>query len=521
MFEVEKNMINTPILISGAGPVGLSLSLALCRQGIENIVVEKHASTSIHPKARGTNVRSMEFFRQWQAEQRIRRNELVASARRWLWMESVYGEIVGDVKVGPTKSLSPTEQCFIAQDKLEEALVDILSHYPESEIFFSTELTDFSQTENGVICTLYNKNNASYEKIHCQYLIGADGARSFVRKQLGIRMQGVESLGENVSVYCEADLRPWLHDKPFAVAMFTNKEQRGRFMMAVDLKTKWVVGQNAEPGATPLTQEQAVQLVRDTVAEPTLKVDVINISKWQMAALNASQYYKNNVFLCGDAAHRIPPTGGMGMNTGLGDAHNLGWKLAYVIKGYADKTLLESYAAERKPIAEYTINWSTENAIRLRAMHVAIANEDMTEFKKLLSTQKEHINHPGLDLGYIYRSMAIFNHADECSTFSASEYQPEVRTGMRFPHCEIKINNRHYSILDLFEKNYVLFVNSNSNNRQDYSLPIPDSYPLTIYRLGQDIVGKEGDFEKLLHLQKNQFVLVRPDGHVCYKTKSV
>jgi 2-polyprenyl-6-methoxyphenol hydroxylase-like FAD-dependent oxidoreductase len=509
-------MSTIPVIIIGAGPVGLSASIALSRQGIRNIVVEKHPSTSIHPKARGINVRAMELCRIWGAEQQIRQAELPIAARRFLWMNHLKGEIQGDVSiVSEQEEISPTEPCLLSQDILEQKLLTCLSTQKLSQVYFNNRVINIEQDDQFVYCELENLLDHSRTKIHCQYLIAADGANSFVRENIGIHMHGIPNLGTHVSTYCETDLSPWLSDKPFAVLAFTDKQQMGRVMMAVDLKHRWIFAKRLADANETFTAEQGIELIRATVDEPELAVKVINIFKWEMAALNAQQYRHGRIFLCGDAAHRIPPTGGMGLNTGIGDAHNLAWKIAYVILGYADKTLLDSYEQERKPLAQTTIDWSVLNASRLRAMYQSLADGNNDTFREGLKEQTKHINHPGLDVGFVYQSHALYPRNEKVPPFDPNVYKNKAVVGMRAPHCWLLYNNHLISTIDLFEKNYVLLVGENCIVEK-LNLPIPEQYPKTILVIGKELQIPNQDFYFCYQLTKEQAVLVRPDGHIAW-----
>ncbi|MBI5447904.1 MAG: FAD-dependent monooxygenase [Gammaproteobacteria bacterium] len=509
-------MSTIPVIIIGAGPVGLSASIALSRQGIRNIVIEKHPGTAVHPKARGVNVRTMELCRIWGAEQQIRQLELPVTARRFLWMNHVKGEIQGDVSfITEQEEISPTEPCLLSQDIFEQELLACLKTQKNSQVYFNTKLINIEQDDQFVYCELENLIDNTRTKIRCQYLVTADGANSFVRKKLSINMKGIPFLGTHVSVYCETDLSPWLSDKPFAVMAFTDKEQMDCIIMAVDLKRRWIFSKRMANANETLTKEAGIQLVRATADEPELAVNVINIFKWEMAALNAEQYRHGRIFLCGDAAHRIPPTGGMGMNTGIGDAHNLAWKIAYVIQGYADETLLDSYEQERKPLAQTTIDWSVVNANRLHAIFQSLIDGNNNAFHDGLNEQTNHINHLGLDVGFIYQSNALCPENADIPTFNPNTYKNKAIVGMRAPHCWFSYNNRTISTIDLFERNYVLLAGENCIVEK-LKLPIPEQYPKTTLVIGKDLHILDSDYYACYQLTKEQAILVRPDGHIAW-----
>ncbi|HSW93439.1 MAG TPA: FAD-dependent monooxygenase [Gammaproteobacteria bacterium] len=504
-------MSSIPVIIIGAGPAGLATSIALSRQGIQNIVIEKHPGLSIHPKARGINVRTMELCRLWGVEENMRQSELPKEARRFLWMDQLKGDSRGDVSfVTKHDTFSPTEPCLLSQDIFEEKLLACLVTQKNSQILFNSRVIHIEQDDQFVYCELENVVDHTRSKFQCQYLVAADGAKSFVREQCKIGMNGIPLLGTHISVYCKTNLSPWLSDKPFAVLAFTNPEQLGRIMMAVDLKERWIFSKRVADPNEMLTNESAIQLVRDTVDEPTLAVDVINISKWEMAALSAERYRHGRIFFCGDAAHRMPPTGGMGMNTGIGDAHNLAWKLAYVLQGFSDERLLDSYEAERKPLAETTIDWSVLNANRLRTIFQSIMDGNESAFYESLKEQTHHVNHIGLDIGFIYSE-----HASDTPTFDPGVYESKAIVGMRAPHCEISYQNKKMSTLDLFEKNYVLLAGE-ACSVEKLTLPISKKCPVTILRIGKDVQSLHQDFYACYQMTKEQAVLVRPDGHVAW-----
>ncbi len=300
------------VLICGAGPCGLTASYVLNQFGIPNIVVEKHATTSTHPKARGVNVRTMEFMNNWGLEEKIRKHELSAKSRKLLWMDEIRGKVFGEVALKEEHfKHSPTIGCSVPQNFIEDALVESLSSSKYSDLRFSTELLDFEQQGDQIACRLLNKKNNKESLVMCDYLIAADGAHSQIRETLNIQMQGVPSLGTYLTIYAHANLSPWLGDKPAVVYSFTGKNQVGRFLMAVDHKDKWIFGQRLLDNNTPITEDYCKSIIKSFVDGADINIQLISESTWEMAAVNATQYRQGRIFLVGDAAHRMPPTGGM------------------------------------------------------------------------------------------------------------------------------------------------------------------------------------------------------------------
>ena len=512
-------MKEVPILICGAGPVGLSLSLALAQQGINNILVEKHPGITIHPKARGVNVRTMELFRNWGVESAVRSHELSANARRLLWMDSLKGKIIGEVKIEESEFTdSPSSSCLVTQDFVEQELLAAVMYQKHCQVKFLTKLDSFQQDNEYVDCKLLNRKTKQIEIIRCQYLIAADGAHSTIRKNLNIGMNGIENMGDFLSVYCNVELPDNFLNNPAAVTVFTKPEQQGKFVMAVDLKQKWIIAQRTNGSQHEFDKDYYIQLVRDVAEASDLKVNIINTSIWQMSGLNAKQYSNKRVFLVGDSAHRMPPTGGMGMNTGIHDAHNLAWKLAYVINNYAGADLLDSYQQERQPIAAYTIEWSCRNSDMLRNIMQSKNENNKEKFEKALSLQKTQLNHRGLDLGFIYQSNAIYSDIEATEELDPDNYHPSSTPGGRAPHCKIKIEGKTLSTLDLFSDKFVLLLSQDCKVKTIQSmLPIPNQYPLVSYQLNKNFVDENQDFIDLYQMANYSAALVRPDGHIAWR----
>ncbi len=506
------------VLICGAGPSGLTVSHVLNQFGIPNIVVEKHATTSTHPKARGVNVRTMEFMRNWGLEACIRRHELPPKSRKLLWMDEIRGRVIGEVGLNEENfKYSPTKGCPVPQNFIEDALVASLSDSKCSKLRFSTKLLDFEQQGEKIVTRLLDSKNNEESVVMCDYLVAADGAHSHIRQSLNIPMLGVPSLGTYLTIYARVDLSSWLADKPAVVYSFTGKNQVARFLMAVDHKDKWIFGQRLFDKHTVVTEDYCKAIIRSFVDGANITIHLISDSTWEMAAVNATQYRHGRIFLVGDAAHRMPPTGGMGMNTGFASAQNLAWKLAYVLKGYSDESLLDTYETERQPIAEFTLKWSGHNAQRIFKMHEAYRDGDKELFDKLMQDQNRHLNHPGLDLGMVYRSDAIYAEDQAVVAVDPDVYTPSSMPGMRAPHCEILRNGKKTSILSLYQQHYVLLLSENASiDRQ--ALPIPKSYPLEIYRHNVDFEDLNHDFINNYNIGQFQAILVRPDGHIAWRT---
>ena len=522
-------MTNIPVLIIGAGPVGLSMALALARQNIHSLVIEKHPGRTVHPRARGVSMRTMELFRQWGNIAELLKYEFPKEAIRFIWAQSLQGDEVTRVEIKDLRDYShgPVTVSFVTQDCVEEYLQHTLQRHPEAEIQFAKEMLSFEENENGVIVRVLNHNNNQEEFIHAKYLIAADGAHSCVRKQLAIELNGPDNLGRSCSVYCEFDISKWTSHRPFAGFFFADPALAGRSIFTAYGKNRWIVGMGFKADNTKedFTDEYCLAEIRRVLNIPDLAIKIINKSFWTMAAQIANHYRRGRIFLTGDAAHRLPPTGGLGMNTGIQDAHNLAWKLAFVLKHNISDKLLDTYYDERAPVAKRNIAWSTENAKRYFDIYQAINSGDMEKLKIKLHEQQNNLNYEGLDLGYIYHSEAVISENDHTLSVSPSEYIPTTLPGSRAPHVNLVKNGKKISTLDLFENEFVMLIGSAGEawriavNQLTPILP----FPLIIYQIAPDgdLMNPDNTWHITYNLAEDGAVLVRPDGHVAWRSQSM
>src|SRR5690349_16022156 len=354
------------VLIAGGGPVGLTASMLLSRLGVRSLLVERHPGTSIHPKARGINSRTMEIFRQVGVEDAVRAAGLAPGRSGFIvWTRSLAGEELE--RRTPARSrpeaeqASPVIRCLCAQDDLEPVLRAHAESLGPGALRFGTELTGFSQHDDDVVVTL--RDARGEQQIRARYLIAADGARSRVRESLGIAMRGNAGIYRSINILLHADLTPWVADRPAALYFVEQPGLKATFL-TINGANRWGFLINNLPlnGADDYPPERCAAVVRQAAGVPDLSVEILGAVPWVAAAQVAERYRDGRVFLAGDAAHHMPPTGGFGMNTGVQDAHNLAWKLAAVLEGWACPALLDTYDAERRPFGEFVTQQCLETA---------------------------------------------------------------------------------------------------------------------------------------------------------------
>ncbi|MET8703832.1 FAD-dependent monooxygenase [Kitasatospora sp. NPDC004723] len=512
-----------PVLIVGGSLVGLSASLFLGRLGVRHLLVEKHADTSHHPRGRGNNVRTMELYRVAGIEAAIREAasvlapnhgilqapSLTGEEQEWLFREIDPG--------GRLARFSPSSWCLCSQNDLEPVLRRTARELG-AEIRFGTELVSFEQDADGVTALLRSRETGEERVVRAQYLVAADGPRSPARDRLGIGRSGKGELFHNVSITFRAKrLAEAVGDRHFIACYLTNPEADGA-LLPVDNREEWVFHAPWHPEqGEPLeafTDERCARHIRAAVGMPELDVEVTGKAPWHAAERVAERYSGGRVFLAGDSAHEMSPTGAFGSNTGIQDAHNLAWKLAAVLCGWAGPGLLETYGRERRPVAQVT----SERASARSAEH----------------------SHPGyavvpgvgrqagvlaVALGYRYREGAVLG-ADPSGPVVPESFESAGEPGSRAPHQWLLRAGVRLSTLDLYEQAMVLLTGSAGTAWQDAARRAADrlAVPLDAYRIGggadDDLAPEPGaDFAALHGIRPDGALLVRPDGFVAWRSE--
>jgi putative polyketide hydroxylase len=509
-------MLETDVLVVGAGPVGLTASIALSQHGVRHVVVERHPSTSVAPKARGINARTMEMYRQMGVEDDIRAAGMPSRfGGMILWAESLAGKEINRLTPGratPTgQAMSPVANCGCSQDLLEPVLRRHAEALAPDAIKFSTELCDLRQ-EGGLTGVLKDQASGETSPIRARYIVAADGTRSFVREKLGIGRTGEKDIYDSVNVHFRADLRPWIEDRPAALYLIEQPELRATFL-TVNGTDRWgfLIHSLSAYGFTKenLTPERCIELVRRAVGIADLPVEVLGINFWNCSAMVADHFRSGNVFLVGDAAHETTPSGGFGMNLGVQDAQNLAWKIAAVLRGEADPSLLDSYEAERRPHALEVVGATLLN------MQSFDRSKRQTEARL---PRKEFLNERGLIFGARYQSLAVVPDGSTPPEVSdpVTEYVPSAHPGCRAPHVWLEGKDRRLSTIDLFGRGFVLLAAPGGSSWRSAARQ-PGLPRIDVRVLGEDVVDADETWMATYGVQEGGAVLVRPDGYVAWR----
>ena len=366
-LAVQRQNEEVQVAIVGAGPAGLTSAIALARAGIESVVLERRPHPSREPRANVLSTATMELMRSWRLDAELREGDMDVELRPWV-AETLAGAAAGHaVDAGfPTREqselISPTAPAAIPQDHLEPVLERHVRSLATARVERGVELTAIRDTGDGVVLSVRDTARGSERRLRSRYVIGADGLRSTVRSALAIPAARREHLGDSLGVMLRAPLWELVGRHRYGIYFLTGLERPCYFVPA-GLPDRWVFAapwDTARERVEDLTPSEVTAWIRAAAGDQSVDVAIDRIALVPFGVDLAERFREGNVFLIGDAAHRVTPRGATGLNTAIRDGYDLGWKLGWVLRGWAGGELLDSFEAERRPVAEHNTARSAE-----------------------------------------------------------------------------------------------------------------------------------------------------------------
>jgi 2-polyprenyl-6-methoxyphenol hydroxylase-like FAD-dependent oxidoreductase len=510
---------DVPVLIVGGSLVGLSTAVFLGHHGVSSLVLERHRGTAIHPRAALVNQRTMETYRAVGLEDQIEE----AAAKEFVQN----GAIVSVDSLGGkeldwyfrfinegVEDLSPSRRVFITQIGLEPVLLAAAERLG-ARIEYGAEVVSVEQDADGVSVAVRPRDGGEERTVRARYLVAADGAHSPIRERLGIRQLGHGSFSDSITIYFRADVSRLMGDRNLSVIYVFGPRLQGFFRFSIDLQAGFLVvnSTSAEDGTRSvrigedMSEPTCVAYVREALGDPELAVEIESVQRWSASAEYAERLREGRVFLAGDSAHVMPPTGGFGGNNGVQDGYDLAWKLAYVLDGRADESLLDTYDAERQPVGAFTTEQAyTRYVLRLDP---SLGKDDLQPI----------VPEAPVELGYRHRSDAVLGTDDETWEDPAT---PSGRPGFRAPHVPVTVGGVERSSLDLFGREFVLLAGPDGESWCAAARTAGESFgvPVEPYRIGSEVTDAAGVLEATYGTGAEGAVLVRPDGFVAWRASA-
>jgi 2-polyprenyl-6-methoxyphenol hydroxylase-like FAD-dependent oxidoreductase len=524
--QTEGEYLETDVLIVGAGPVGISLALEIATQGQRCIVVERNARVGLAPRAKTTNVRSKEIFRRWGIS-----SQLAAQSPLGVSYPSdvVFATRLGGRELARFKNAfycSPERDDrfsehaqWVPQYKVEQVLRERLEELPQVRIMFSTELHSFEDEEGQVTSRLTGPGETGGERnlvVKSRFLVGADGARSTVRRLLGIRMEGTSPLSHHVNVIFRSERLAERHSLGDGVMYWLVNNDTPATVSPMDKNGVWAFG----CPANAIVSTPVETVIRNALGLD-VPIEVLSQDEWTSHQLIAKQYSVGNTYLVGDACHLHPPYGGYGMNMGIGDALDLGWKMGAVLAGWGGSGLLETYEHERRQVHQRTIDESVLNHAHMSSRLSMPGIEDdgpagetarARVRANILLHKRREFDSLGVVLGSRYllagapaEASSLLNDDDD-----ASQYKPTAISGGLAPHAWLALGTgAGASLYDHFSANAFTLLVLDAKAMTEAS-----TFALEANRLGVPLSVFAPAHSLPKGLYPTRLALVRPDQYL-------
>ena len=556
--------VTTDVLVIGSGPAGASAALFLATYGVDHLVITKYRWTANTPRAHITNQRTVEILRDMGIEEDVKAQGTPAALMGdTVFCTSLAGDEIGRVRTWGTHPArkadytlaSPSENCDLPQTLLEPILI---GHAAErgSRIRFDTEYLSLEQDDDGVTVTVRDRLSGQTYPIRAKYVIGADGGRSQVARDIGLPFEGQMDLAGSMNIVFHADLTKYVEHRPSVLywVLQPGSDIGGIGMGLVRMVRPWdewlvVWGYDISRPPPQVDDAMATKIVHDLVGDDTIPVTIRSTSLWGNNKMYATRYRTGRVFCAGDAVHRHPPSNGLGSNTSIQDSYNLAWKLAAVLSGQAGEGLLDSYDAERAPVGKQIVvraNKSIEEFgpifdalgftttgdpaeqianMRARAEDTPEAAAQRAALREALELKDYEFNAHGVELGQRYASRAVVGDDTPEPEFTRDPelyYHPTTWPGARLPHCWLGHGGHRVSTHDITGKGrFAVLTGISGQAWAEAATGVARSLGVDIdahvIGPGREYTDVYDDWARLREVTESGCVLVRPDAHVGWR----
>ncbi|WP_404320822.1 FAD-dependent monooxygenase [Arthrobacter luteolus] len=545
------------VVVVGMGPMGATTALALASYGISVQMINKRNWVADSPRAHITNQRAAEVLRDLGLESAVLRH-----ATPWdqigdtLFTTSLAGTEVarlrawgtGDALHGNYQSVSPCPIVDIPQSLLEPVLIGAAAERG-AKLTFNTEYVSHEQDADGVTVSLFDRVRKGSYTVRARYLVGADGANSRVAADVGLEILGEKARAGTIYAQFDADLTRYVAHRPSILHWIMNPEAgHGEIGMgllrAVRPWDKWIAGWGFDTNEEPdLSPENAIRRIRLLVGDPNLEATVTAVAPWYVNQAWATSYSSGRVFCGGDAVHMHPPSNGLGSNTSLQDGYNLAWKIAYVIKGYAQSSLLDSYSEERVDVGSQVVARANRSRVEYRPLVETFYGTDRTvsvdealkrvnnpqgaevrdALKEAVDLKNYEYNAHGIELNHRYESGAVL--ADPTLPPESWEKdtelfaQPAARPGAKLPHAWlVGSDGRRLSTLDVVGKGHMSLLTGLAGEAWVAAAESLGLEYLSPIRIGEpSYTDPYFEWRAVSGIAEAGALLVRPDGVIAWR----
>jgi 2,4-dichlorophenol 6-monooxygenase len=531
--------IDVDVLIVGAGPVGMLGGILASRQGLTARVVERREGVQTAPAAHALNARTYEICRHAKLDMdRIHAaGKGGEDAGHVNFVTRLAGETIGRLPYErqgeECLAVTPTPLRNLSQHRFEPILADELAASDGVELRYGNQWQESDEVDDCVVSGILDLATGQTSRVRSRYVVGCDGAGSRVRKALGIEMIGPPLIQCYLTIHFAANLREIVAERPGILHFILDPEAAGVFV-AHDIESDWVFMHAIDPSTESVEDhddERCQEIIANAAGTP-LDARILGKGAWWMSSQTAESMGRGRIFLAGDAAHRFPPTGGLGLNSGIQDIHGLMWRIGAIVGGHASPALLETYERERVPVARNNAQQSLTNAIKLvelatalgtdvepttERLHASLADPNRAEaIAAAVELQREHFDLFGLQLGYVYGEGALISESPPAEPGSASEYEPSARAGARMPHAWVD-RTGGLSTLDLVPIDRPVLFSFGAHEAWAQALG-EALIPVAAVRVGVDTPSLDA-WRELCELEETGALLVRPDQHVAWRAR--